>query len=94
MELFYIAPMGYGDININELCANTTDVDLRSNCTSEMECFIVGGKLCGPDPNCFGIAWYDEDYLSQPLKLCRSAVLQPMPGWHTVMKQGMYKICL
>ena len=76
------------------MCTLTENVDGRNDCASNEDCFEIGAQLCDPDPNCFGIAWF-ENLLSQPLKLCRSIDLLPnTDGWHVVMKEGIYNIIL
>ena len=76
------------------MCTLTEEVDGRNDCASNEKCFEIGSKLCDPDPNCFGIAWF-ENILSQPLKLCRSIELHPnTDGCHSVMKECIYNIFL
>ena len=61
----------------------------RNDCTSDDECLQNGRKFCDADPSCFGIMW-NEDVLTEPLKMCKSTTLVPdTDGGRTILK-GIY----
>ena len=85
----------YHTVTAKEWCRDNEDViDERNNCTSDVECFAIGRKICNVYPDCFGVSWY-ENNLAQPLRICRSNVMEPKTdGWRTIMKLGTYTTLL
>ena len=78
--------------NSIEWCSDNQEIDGRNGCSSDEECLKIGRKKCDTDPNCYGIAWY-ENYLEQKLRICTSRTMKAKTdGWRTMMKQGMYLV--
>ena len=83
---------GYEVATTVEWCVDNEDTYVRNGCRYDDECLKNGRSICDADPNCFGIAWYGKR-LEQPLKICRSNVMESQTdGWRTMMKKGIYII--
>ena len=90
----FIELVGYSLPYSKEWCADNEEIDGRNGCATDKECLNIARKKCDVDPDCTGIAWY-ENRLEQPLRICKSnEMARKTDGWRTMMKQGIEIVSL
>lgn len=93
ISYFIVVSDDYLTVEKNHLCIEEDDTNstLRNTCDSDEECLQNGRQFCEGNPDCYGIAWYDDppEY-DQAIKYCKSQdnSTRVNKGWSTQMKIG------
>ena len=86
------AEHGYEVANAAQWCNDNAKLNGRNGCMSDEACLANGRALCDPDPECFGVAWYQTN-MQVNLKLCRStSMVAKTDGWRTMMKKDCSQV--